>query len=556
MAQERRLMKAAALLIAPAALAGVSNVAQAQVTVPSLPQDSQAPQNNGAELKLLTPQPGATVENGTFPLDISFQSRNESPVVKAELWVDGVKWASRPLEVPQLKNILSFDVDASTLTTGKHQFLIKVYSADGSVSHSRVEIRIAGFDSTSASGPEMKFHSLAEGQKVSGVVELMLDVKPKGGVNPYVTIYIDKQFKTLKNYPPYNYLWDTTTVTNGYHIVEAMGYTENANASTTRRMKVFVDNPGGATVAMKAVPDLDKKAQPAPLTKTVADAKPLEIPVPKAAKVETAKPVLPALPKIESPATVAAPDLEQSAPVTEIQTLGNFAHPVGNAMMVLPDSSKSVRKNAATVSAPRTGVLAMKSGSEAAPVVQTVSAAPQKASVVPVVPVNPVKATAAAPKAAVPMAKSSGSVKVTKSTPRAAVRPAGPSVMEMMKGGSAHFQPLQVAFDGSSIAFDVQPRVEAGLPLAPFRHIFEHSGGQVMWVAETKVVRAVSADREVVISVGKNTARVNGQNVSLDRAAFIDRGRTMVPLSFVGQALDVDVQYDPATGRVSITSKN
>jgi hypothetical protein len=117
------------------------------------------------------------------------------------------------------------------------------------------------------------------------------------------------------------------------------------------------------------------------------------------------------------------------------------------------------------------------------------------------------------------------------------------------------FSPMQVAFDGAQIAFDVQPRVEAGLPMAPFRQIFEHTGGIVQWVSASKVLRAVNSDREVVIKVGQKQATVNGEKFKLDRAAFLDQGRTIVPLSFVGTALDVNVDYDPATGRLQITSK-
>ena len=59
----------------------------------------------------------------------------------------------------------------------------------------------------------------------------------------------------------------------------------------------------------------------------------------------------------------------------------------------------------------------------------------------------------------------------------------------------------------------------------------------------------------MIITVGKNQAQVNGQTFTMDRAAFVERGRTIVPLSFVGQALDVNVKYDPATGHLEITSK-
>ena len=133
---------------------------------------------------------------------------------------------------------------------------------------------------------------------------------------------------------------------------------------------------------------------------------------------------------------------------------------------------------------------------------------------------------------------------------RVAVVPSSLALLKMPSGKS-----FDVAFNGQQIAFDVPPRVEAGLPLAPFRQIFEHTGGQVQWVSGSQVVRAINADREVIITVGKNTATVNGKSYTMARPAFVERGRTIVPLSFVGQAMDVNVSYDPATGHLQITSK-
>src|SRR5688572_14198669 len=130
MAKKRRLMKAAAILAMPAAaMVAMPNIAHAQIPAP-VPQAPQAP-SNGAELKILTPRANESVRSSTFALDVSFQSRNDSPVTTAELWVDGVRWDRRNLHIPQLKSILSFEVDASTLTGGSHQFLVKVVTADG-----------------------------------------------------------------------------------------------------------------------------------------------------------------------------------------------------------------------------------------------------------------------------------------------------------------------------------------------------------------------------------------------------------------------------------------
>ena len=115
---------------------------------------------------------------------------------------------------------------------------------------------------------------------------------------------------------------------------------------------------------------------------------------------------------------------------------------------------------------------------------------------------------------------------------------------------------FQVAFDNSQIAFDVPPRVEHGLPLAPFRQIFEHTGGTVKWYGQSHTVHAYNATREVEFKVGNRSAIVNNHPVKMDAKTYIDRGRSIVPLTFVRDALNVSVQYDPATGHMRIDSRH
>jgi hypothetical protein len=136
-----------------------------------------------------------------------------------------------------------------------------------------------------------------------------------------------------------------------------------------------------------------------------------------------------------------------------------------------------------------------------------------------------------------------------------APRPAASAIAPLAKLPELNAANLMVAFDGVQIAFDVAPRIENGLPLAPFRQIFEHTGGTVTWAHGAKTVRAVNTEREIVFKVGGGAARVNGENVGMDRASYIDRGRAIVPLSFVGKALDVQVDFDPVTGRLQINSR-
>ena len=114
---------------------------------------------------------------------------------------------------------------------------------------------------------------------------------------------------------------------------------------------------------------------------------------------------------------------------------------------------------------------------------------------------------------------------------------------------------IEVAFDDSRLNFDVPPRVEHGIPLAPFRPIFEHTGGSILWFNQTKTVQAANAGHKVEFRIGSKKARVNRKTVIMETKPYIDRGRSIVPLTFVRDAMDVHVHFDAATGHLLIESK-
>jgi hypothetical protein len=111
-----------------------------------------------------------------------------------------------------------------------------------------------------------------------------------------------------------------------------------------------------------------------------------------------------------------------------------------------------------------------------------------------------------------------------------------------------------IFFDSALVKFDVQPRLENGIPLAPFRHLFEYAGGKVEWENLTKTVLAVRNDQSVQFSIGNPDAKVNNKPLKLETAPYIDGGRSIVPVSFVGQLLNVKVSFDKETGRLLLES--
>ena len=59
----------------------------------------------------------------------------------------------------------------------------------------------------------------------------------------------------------------------------------------------------------------------------------------------------------------------------------------------------------------------------------------------------------------------------------------------------------------------------------------------------------------ILLTIGKKTAYVNGQAVTLDVAPFIDKGRTFVPFRFIGESLGAQVGYTTdSSGKVATVS--
>jgi hypothetical protein len=112
-----------------------------------------------------------------------------------------------------------------------------------------------------------------------------------------------------------------------------------------------------------------------------------------------------------------------------------------------------------------------------------------------------------------------------------------------------------IEFKGAPVAFDVTPTIHNGVPVTPFRHLIEKSGGEINWLADEHEITAMSDGREIWLKIGDKYAKIDSLAVQLELAPFIQSGRTIVPLSFIRTALNVNVDYDKATGHVLITPK-
>ncbi len=111
-----------------------------------------------------------------------------------------------------------------------------------------------------------------------------------------------------------------------------------------------------------------------------------------------------------------------------------------------------------------------------------------------------------------------------------------------------------IDLDGQTLELDVQPYVQAGRTMVPLRFIGEALGAQVEWYEDNQQVIIRRGDQWILLTIGSTRALVNGTPYDLDcTPEVIQPGRTMVPLRFIGEILGAQVDYDNQTGEIRLT---
>lgn len=120
---------------------------------------------------------------------------------------------------------------------------------------------------------------------------------------------------------------------------------------------------------------------------------------------------------------------------------------------------------------------------------------------------------------------------------------------------------FDITVNGTEIKTPIPPIVLAsGRSIVPVREIFEAVGAKVYWTEgnPSRVVIA-NADTTVSLALGDDVALVNGKKVEMEVPAklvsYEGTGKTMVPIRFVAETLDMNVDYDDKKGLIAIREK-
>lgn len=519
-------------------------------------------------------------------------------VALIELKLNGESFGSRTVSDGKNSGETTFSIDILALKDGDNEVEIRLFDKAGRLVGSEKTV----IETDNRTKGIVFLTTPRMGDTVAGPVEINVGFG-KDLKNTYVSFFVDNQFKSMTNFPPYTYVWDTARETNGWHELEAWIIDDTSSTLKTRKIRVFVNNPGGRTARRNTVITAPKpvakrtvlKAATKPLelapasnpvtepnTEGSSPIKPLTIAGSAPVKVE-AKPIAPVLSGIASQNRVAVKVEGPSAglkpaPIPASVAVGpRLLTPTGRrAVVATPQapsqpitSAKAAVKPIATTQAAKPAIAPI-----AVPLVEAASkpvvkTEPAKATIKPIAPIVASVPVALAlapatepklPKVARPAAVATKPVaaapaKVAKPSVKVAASSA-PSYMRIDRGtrlsGLSNFA---ILLDGEAVNFDVAPRLEEGIPVSPFRHLIEKAGGKVDWASGDKAVEAFADGKDIYLKIGDKVARIGKIPVELELAPFLERGRTIVPLSFLRDALKVEIEFDKATGHVLITSK-
>lgn len=114
---------------------------------------------------------------------------------------------------------------------------------------------------------------------------------------------------------------------------------------------------------------------------------------------------------------------------------------------------------------------------------------------------------------------------------------------------------IRVSVNGNPINFNSKPTIKNNTTLVGYRAIMEALGVEVTWDAETKTVTAIKDNITIIMTIGSDTAYVNGDENKLLTPPEIINNSTMIPIRFLSEQLGMTVNWDENERSVSINEK-
>jgi LysM repeat protein len=113
----------------------------------------------------------------------------------------------------------------------------------------------------------------------------------------------------------------------------------------------------------------------------------------------------------------------------------------------------------------------------------------------------------------------------------------------------------RIYLDETPLTGAVEPFIRNDYSMVPIRTIVEAKDGIVIWLPKTREVNAWAANTYMSVKIGDRQARINTEQYLLPVAPSLHHDRTMVPLRYLMSALNLEVEYNVASGTYYLVSR-
>jgi Big-like domain-containing protein/fibronectin type III domain protein len=186
-------------------------------------------------VSISNPSNNAKVSN---TVEVMASASDNVGVVKVEYYVNGTLKASDSAEPYQ------YSWDTLAVTPGAYIITAKAYDAVGNVGLSTVSVNVVN----DVTPPTISYSTPVQGSSVNGLVTVSCNASDDVGVYK-VEFYVNGAMGAAGNTAPYNYQWDTKTVSNGSYTLTAKAYDAAGNVGQSAAVTVTVNNPVPDTTA-------------------------------------------------------------------------------------------------------------------------------------------------------------------------------------------------------------------------------------------------------------------------------------------------------------------
>ncbi|NLK97862.1 stalk domain-containing protein [Defluviitalea saccharophila] len=116
---------------------------------------------------------------------------------------------------------------------------------------------------------------------------------------------------------------------------------------------------------------------------------------------------------------------------------------------------------------------------------------------------------------------------------------------------------IRIYLNDQIVTSDTSPYMENGRTFVPIRFVAEAIGiEQINWNGQNEEAILMKNGVTISLPIRQSYAMIDNKSIKLDAPINIYNGRTFVPLRFVAEAFNVDVQWQESTASVKLYTKD